>query len=116
MFRYNMIPLTNKPTRVIRQSANAIAYIISNSMTGHNNFKSAITKTDSPDYFPIVFANKTNERSPSLLPNLPTCSYWEKILTNLKILCTTKIGMTFRKLNTPTKHINDCNWTRTHNH
>ena len=61
MFRYNMIPLTNKPTRVTRHSANAIDHIITNSVTGHNDFKSAIIKTDLSDHFPIVFAIKTNE-------------------------------------------------------
>ena len=61
MFRYNMIPLTNKPTRVTRHSANAIGHIITNSTTGHNDFKSAIIKSDLSDHFPIVFAIKTNE-------------------------------------------------------
>ena len=46
MFRYNMISLTNKPTRVTKHSANAIDHIITNSVTGHNDFKSAIIKTD----------------------------------------------------------------------
>ena len=61
MFRYNMIPLTNKPTRVTRHSANAIDHIITSSVTGHNDFESAIIKTDLSDHFPIVFAIKTNE-------------------------------------------------------
>ena len=61
MFHYHMIPLTNKPTRVTRHSANAIDHIITNSVTGHNDFKSAIIKTDLSDHFPIVFAIKTNE-------------------------------------------------------
>ena len=62
MFRYNMIPLTNKPTEVTRHSANAIRdHIISNSVTGQNDFKSAITKTDLSDHFPIVFAIKNSE-------------------------------------------------------
>ena len=61
MFCYNMIPLINKPTQVTRHSANAIDHIISNSVTGHNHFKSAIIKSDFPDYFPIAFAIKTNE-------------------------------------------------------
>ena len=60
-FRYNMIPLKNKPTRVTRHSANAIDHIITNSATGHNDFKSAIIKTDLSDHFPIVFAIKSNE-------------------------------------------------------
>ena len=61
MFRYNMIPLTNKPTRVTKHSANAIDHIITNSVLSHNNFKSAIIKTDLSDHFPIVFVIKTNE-------------------------------------------------------
>ena len=54
MFRYNMIPLTNKPTRVTKHSVNAIDQIITNSVIGHNDFKSAIIKTDMSDHFPIV--------------------------------------------------------------
>ena len=42
MLRYNMIPLTNKSLRVIKHSANAIDHIITNSVTGHNDLKSAI--------------------------------------------------------------------------
>ena len=61
MLGYNMIPLTNKPTRVTKHSANAIDHIITNSVTGHNDFKSAIIKTGLSDHFPIVFAIKTNE-------------------------------------------------------
>ena len=33
MFRYNMIPLTNKPTRVTRHSPNTIDHIITNSVS-----------------------------------------------------------------------------------
>ena len=61
MFRYNMIPLTNKSTWLTRHSANAIDLIITNSVTGHNDFNSAIIKTDLSDHFPIVLAIKTNE-------------------------------------------------------
>ena len=61
MFRYNKIPLTNKPTRVTRHSTSTIDHIITNSVTGHNDFKSAIIKTDLSDHFPIVLAIKTNE-------------------------------------------------------
>ena len=67
MFRYNMIPLTNKPTRVTKYSANAIDHIITNSVIGHNDFKSAIIKTDLSDHFPIVFAIKTNETTQRLV-------------------------------------------------
>ena len=61
MFRYNMIPLTNKPTRVTRHSANTIDHIITNSVTSYNDFQSAIIKTDLSDDFPIVLAIKTNK-------------------------------------------------------
>ena len=61
MFCYNMISLTNKPTRVTKHSANVIDHIITNSVTSHNDFKSAIIKTDLSDHSPIVFAIKTNE-------------------------------------------------------
>ena len=56
MFCYNIIPLTNKPTRVNRHSANTIDHMITNSVTGHNDFKSVIKKIDLLDHFPIVFA------------------------------------------------------------
>ena len=83
MFRYNMIPLTNKPTRVTRHSANAIDHIITNSVTGHNDFKSAIIKTDLSDHFPIVFAIKTNETTQRpVVKSTYKRSYCEKILTN----------------------------------
>ena len=45
MFRYSVIPLTNKPKRVTRHSANGIDHIITNSVTGQNDFKSARIKT-----------------------------------------------------------------------
>ena len=61
IFPYNMIPLTNEPSWVTRHSANAIDHIITNSVTDHNDFKSAMIKTDLSDHFPIVFVIKTNE-------------------------------------------------------
>ena len=107
MFRYNMIPLTNKPTRVTKHSANAIDHIITNSVIGHNDFKSAIIKTDLSDHFPIVFTIKTNETTQRpVVKSTYKRSYCEKNIDNLKILCTTEIGMTFKKLKTPIKHIN----------
>ena len=61
-----MISLTNKPTRVTRL-ANDIDHIITNSVTGHNDFKSTIIKTNLSDHFPIVFAFKTNETTQRLV-------------------------------------------------
>ena len=44
IFHHNIIPLTNKPTRVTRHPANATDHIIINSVTSHNDFKSTIIK------------------------------------------------------------------------
>ena len=97
MFRYNMIPLTNKPTRVTRHSANAIDHIITNSVTGHNDFKSRITKTDLSDHFPVAFALKTKETNQKPVVKFTYRHFYcEKILANLKILCTTETGMTLK--------------------
>ena len=99
-FCYNMIPLTNKPTRATKHSANAIDHIITNSVTDRNDFKSVIIKTNLSDHFPIVFAIKTNETTQRpVVKSTYKHSYCKKILTNLKILVTTEIS-------TPIKHIN----------
>ena len=85
MFRYNMIPLTNKPTRVTKHSADAIDHIITNSVTGHNDFKSAIIKTDLSDHFPIVFAIKTNETTQRpVVKSTYKRSYCEKNIDQFK--------------------------------
>ena len=57
MFGYNMIPLTNKPTRVTRLSTNTIDHIITNSVTGQTDFKSAIIKTDMSDHLSHCLCN-----------------------------------------------------------
>ena len=44
MFCYNMIPAINKPTRVTRNTATAIDHIITNSIIGVAEHKSAIIK------------------------------------------------------------------------
>ena len=53
--------MTKKPTQVTRHSAKAKDHIITSSVTGHNDFKSAMIKTDLSNHFPIVYAIKTNE-------------------------------------------------------
>ena len=85
MFRYNMIPLTNKPTRVTKHSANAIHHIITNSVTGHNDFKSVIIKTDLSNHFPIVFAIKPNETTQRpVVKSTYKRSYCEKNIDKFK--------------------------------
>ena len=50
-----MITTTNKPTRVTRNTANAVYHLITNCIISHTNFKTEITKTNLTDHFPIVF-------------------------------------------------------------
>ena len=57
MFCFGIIPTINKPTRVTRQAARAIDYIIANSIID-TGFKSGIIKTDISDHFPIFFCYK----------------------------------------------------------
>ena len=63
IFDYNVIPLTltNKPTQITRHSANAIDDNVTNSVTDHNDFNSAIIKSDLTYHFLFVFAIKINE-------------------------------------------------------
>ena len=85
MFNYNMIPLTNKPTRVNKRSENAIDNIITRPVTDHNDFNSAMIKTDLADDFPIAFALKINE---TIQKPVVKCtykrSYCEKNIDKLK--------------------------------
>ena len=85
MFNYNMIPLTNKPTRVNKRSENAIDHIITRPVTDHNDFNSAMIKTDLADDFPIAFALKINE---TIQKPVVKCtykrSYYEKNIDKLK--------------------------------
>ena len=85
MFSYNMITLTNKSTQVTKHSANAIDHIITNSVTGHNDFKSAIIKTDFSGHFPIVFTIKTNETTQrQVIKSTYKRSYCEKSIDKFK--------------------------------
>ena len=85
MFNYNMIPLSNKPTRVNKRSENAIDHIITRPVTDHNDFNSAMIKTDLEDDFPIAFALKINE---TIQKPVVKCtykrSYCEKNIDKLK--------------------------------
>ena len=74
-------------------------------LTGHNDCKSAITKSDLSDHFPIVFALKTNETAQkSVVKFTYKRSYRKKkILKNLKILCTTETGMALKKIGDSSK-------------
>ena len=54
IYRNDMIPTINKPTRVTRTKATAIDHILSNSFIDRN-FKTTIFKCDISDHFPICF-------------------------------------------------------------
>ena len=85
MFCCNMIPLINRPTWVTRRTANAIDHIITNSVTGYNDFKSAVIKSDLSDHFPIVFTIKTNETTQRLVvKSTYKGSYCEKNIDKFK--------------------------------
>ena len=104
MFRYNMIPLTNKPTRVTKHSANATDHIITNCVTGHNDFKSAIIKTDLSDHFPIVFTIKTNEITQRpVVKSTYKRSYCEKNIGKFKNTLHNKNWDDIQKIEDPNK-------------
>ena len=63
MFQYNMIPTINKLTSVIRNTATAIDYIITNTVISGIQHRSGIINTDISDHFPTVFALNTCEKS-----------------------------------------------------
>ena len=104
MFRYIMIPLTNKPTRVTRYSANAIDNIITNSVTGHNNCKLVIIKTDLSDHFLIVFGIKANETRQRLVVKFNhKRSYCEKNIDKFKNILRNRNWDDIKKVEDPNK-------------
>ena len=54
IYRNGMIATINKPTRVTRTTATAIDHVLTNSFIDRN-FKTAISKSDISDHFPICF-------------------------------------------------------------
>ena len=52
IFQHSLVPIVNKPTRVTKNNATLIDYIITNSFTDRENL-TGILKTDISDYFPI---------------------------------------------------------------
>ena len=60
MYRYNIIPTINEPTRVGENSATAIDHIMANWIVDCQ-FKTATLKTDVIDHFPIAMALRIDE-------------------------------------------------------
>ena len=52
IFHYSLVPIVNKPTRVTKNNATLIDYIITNSFTDQENL-TGILKTDVSEHFPI---------------------------------------------------------------
>ena len=52
IFQHSLVPIVNKPTRVTKNNARLIDYIITNSFTDQENL-TGILKTDISDHFPI---------------------------------------------------------------
>ena len=57
MFRYGMVPVINKPTRVTKDTATCIDHMFTNSII-NTEIKSAILKADISDHFPILVVAK----------------------------------------------------------
>ena len=58
IFQHGLIPIINKPTRVIKPNATAIDHIITNTYLS-SNLKTGIIKTDISDHFPIFLVSET---------------------------------------------------------
>ena len=52
IFQHSLVPIVNKPTRVTKNNATFIDYIITNSFSDQENL-TGILKTDISDHFPI---------------------------------------------------------------
>ena len=85
MYRYNMIPTINKPTRVGKNSATAIDHIIANCILDCQ-FKTAILKRDVTDHFPIAMALKADEpfHQSQKVQNVHKRNYDEKAIESFK--------------------------------
>ena len=57
MFQIGLVPTTNKPTRVTKETISAIDHIITNSVI-NNEFKNEILKADISEHFPIIYGFK----------------------------------------------------------
>ena len=57
MFQIGLVPTTNKPTRVTKETISAIDHIITNSVI-NNEFKNEILKSDISEHFPIIYGFK----------------------------------------------------------
>ena len=54
MFQFGLVPTTNEPTRITKDTISAIYHIITNSII-NNEFKTAILTAEIPDHFPTIY-------------------------------------------------------------
>ena len=57
MFQFGLVPTTNKPARIIKDTISAIDHKITNSII-NDEFKTAILTADISEYFPKIYAFK----------------------------------------------------------
>ena len=60
-FEYGLVPVINKPTRVTKNTATAIDYIVTNSLL-HRTINTRIIKLDISDHFPIFLIAESERR------------------------------------------------------
>ena len=57
MFQFGLVPTTNKPARIMKDTISAIDHKITNSII-NDEFKTAILTADISEYFPKIYAFK----------------------------------------------------------
>ena len=107
MYRYNMIPTINKPTRAGKKSATAIDHIIANCIVD-GQFKTAILKTDLTAHFPIAMALKTDEpvHQSQKVQNVRKRNYNENTMKSFKQRFREIDWAELKNAKIPMKHIN----------
>ena len=61
IFQFGLVPTTNKPAKITKDTNSAIDHIIVNSII-NNEFKTAILTGDISDHFPIIYAFKSKTK------------------------------------------------------
>ena len=54
-FQFGLVPTTNKPKRITKDTISAIDHLVTNSII-NNQFKTSILTADISDHFPILYA------------------------------------------------------------
>ena len=60
-FEYGLVPVTDKPTSVTKNTANALDHIITDSLI-HGTINTGIIKLDISDHFPVFLIAETEKR------------------------------------------------------